>query len=140
MTETTTIGIPVVLSIPHQRIADLVTTSLETPAQGWLIKAVPSQSFRQVASGIGGRPWYAVAATYESSSFQMLVTVENPVNDGRGDTIEKCLTMLDFQRALILMAKPDYVRHFADFISENDDANTADLFMQFAVYGEEVYA
>lgn len=141
MTETTSIGIPVVLSIPHQRIADLVTTSLETPAQGWLIKALPPEHLRELARQVRtSGPWYSLGATYELPSFQMIVTVENPVNDGRGNTIEKCLTMLDFQRALILMAKPDYVHHFADFIAENDDAITADLFMQFAVYGEEVYS
>jgi hypothetical protein len=143
MTETTTpaVGVPVVLSIPHQRIADIITTALETPAGGWLIKALPPCHLREHANKVRrSGPWYSFGATYELPDFQMIVTVSNPVNDGKGDTIEKCLTREDFQNALILMSKPDYAHHFADFLGENDDANTADLFMQLAVYGEEVFA
>lgn len=139
MTETTkAVGVPVVLSIPHQRIADIVTTALETPAQGWLIKALPPSHLRELVNKVRkSGPWYSLGATYELSDFQMIVTVDNPAADG---TIEKCLTMENFQTALILMSKPDYAHHFADFLGGNDDAITADLFMQLAVYGEEVFA
>lgn len=32
-----------------------------------------------------------------------------------------------------------YTNHFADFISENDDADTGDAFLQCVVFGEIVY-
>lgn len=142
MTETTkAVGVPVVLSIPHQRIADIVTTALETPAQGWLIKALPPSHLRELVNKVRkSGPWYCFGTTYELPDFQMIVTVDNPANDDKGDTFEKCLTMENFQSALILMSKPDYAHHFADFLGGNDDAITADLFMQFAVYGEEIFS
>jgi hypothetical protein len=32
-----------------------------------------------------------------------------------------------------------YARHFADLVSENDDADTHDVFLQCALFGEVVY-
>jgi hypothetical protein len=44
----------------------------------------------------------------------------------------------NFAKAFALMAKnsPD---HFADFMSENEDAVTADVFLQYVALGEVVY-
>jgi hypothetical protein len=33
----------------------------------------------------------------------------------------------------------DYPKHFADFLSENDDATTGDVFLQCCVFGEVIY-
>jgi hypothetical protein len=30
-------------------------------------------------------------------------------------------------------------RHFADFMTENDDADTGDVFLQCCLYGEVIY-
>jgi hypothetical protein len=42
------------------------------------------------------------------------------------------------QRGLQVMAEK-YPKHFADFIAENDDGNTGDVFLQCAVLGQLVY-
>ena len=34
----------------------------------------------------------------------------------------------------------DYFRHLADMIGWNEDATTADIFMQFILFGEEKFA
>ncbi len=41
-------------------------------------------------------------------------------------------------RGLDLMAK-DYQKHFSDMINEEDDATTADVFLQLSVFGELIF-
>ena len=42
------------------------------------------------------------------------------------------------KKGLKVMAEK-YTRHFDDFINENDDADTGDVFLQCAVFGEVIY-
>jgi hypothetical protein len=41
-------------------------------------------------------------------------------------------------RGLQLMADK-YPNHFADFMQENDDATTSDVFLQLSVFGELIF-
>lgn len=148
MTETTTttqpVGVPVVLAISHKRIADLLTTAMENPVGSWIIRVGTTPV--EDKSGLvptPGNPHYSQGAYWTKPDAALRLTVENPVRDNNGLTLVKTLRMEDFQNALILMATKDdgtYSHHFADFLRSNEDANTADLFMQLAVYGEEVFA
>lgn len=135
-------GVPVVLAFSHQRIADMISTCLDTPVGDWLHKAsvVPVENCDGIETKL---PRYGQGAYWSKIDAALRVVVDNPVNDGQGDTLVKTLRMEQFQHALTLMATKDegaYSRHFADFLRSNEDAGTADLFMQFAVYGEEVFA
>lgn len=135
-------GVPVVLAFPHQRIADMISTALDTPVGDWFLRASVNQT--EDRSDINTKqPFYSQAAYWQKPDACLRCVVDNPVNDGNGKTIVKNLRLEDFQRSLILMATKDdgaYSHHFHDFLRSNEDANTADLFMQFAVYGEEVFA
>lgn len=51
---------------------------------------------------------------------------------------ERVLDRAAVDRGLQLMADK-YPRHFADFVKENEDADTADVFAQCALLGEIVY-
>lgn len=146
MTETTTqpVGVPVVIAISHKRIADLLTTAMETPVGSWIIRVGTTPV--EDKSGLvptPGNPHYSQGAYWTKPDAALRLTVENPVRDNNGLTLVKTLRMEDFQNALILMATKDngaYAHHFGDFLGENDDAVTADLFLQFAAYGEEVFS
>lgn len=134
------LGVPVVLAFSHQRIADMVTTALESPVGDWLARAVVIRSNVDSTPLDNHFPWYSQGAYWAQSAAGLACTVDKPTDDHSG---KKLLSLEDFQRALILMATKDegaYSRHFADFLRSNEDASTADLFMQFAVYGEEVFA
>ena len=48
------------------------------------------------------------------------------------------LTLETLKKGLKVMAKK-YSRHFEDFINENDDADTGDVFLQCAVFGDVIY-
>ena len=140
--KTPVVGVPVVLAFPHQRIADMISTGLDTPVGDWLHKAtvVPVADHDGIEKKL---PHYGQGAYWSKIDAALRVVIDNPVNNDQGDTLVKTLRMEDFQSALILMATKDdgtYSHHFADFLRSNEDANTADLFMQLAVYGEEVFA
>ena len=60
-------------------------------------------------------------------------------------TVEDCSVMIDqgFHRAALLkglqlMAK-DYPQQWADFMDDNDDANTGDVFVQLCCFGKTIY-
>lgn len=137
-------GVPIVLAFSHQRIADMVCTAIESPIGDWLIKATTYHNIQMLGRMAAFKgPYYAAGEYWSDPEARLEVIVENPVNDHSGWNKTKTLRMEDFQRALILMATKDdgaYSHHFADFLRSNEDANTADLFMQLAVYGEEVFA
>lgn len=42
------------------------------------------------------------------------------------------------KRGLLIMAT-NYIEHFADFMGDNDDMNTADVFIQCALFGKVKY-
>lgn len=137
-TNTIDVGVPVVLAIPHQRITDMVTTAVESPVGDWFRKATVLIEGVDL-SGLK-KPYYAEASYWAQPAAGLVCVVDKPTEDHPG---RKIVRMEDFQHALILMATKEertYSHHFADFLRSNEDANTADLFMQFAIFGEEIFA
>lgn len=130
----------IVLCFTHQRIADMISAAIDTPVGEWLVKAKTGPVADR--TGMAPRtPWYCQGAYWAKPDASLVCTVENP--DSAGGVIEKIITLEDFQRALALMATKDeggYGHHFGDFLKNNEDALTGDLFMQLAVYGEEVFS
>jgi hypothetical protein len=64
--------------------------------------------------------------------------MELPLADSEDPDTRWTLNREKIQRGLTLLAK-EYPRHFANFMSEDEDADTADAFFQLAVLGEIVY-
>jgi hypothetical protein len=58
-------------------------------------------------------------------------------DDAKGH-IQHTLDIACMQRGMQLMAEK-YPARFAEFLSENDDAETGDLFLQLSLFGELVY-
>jgi hypothetical protein len=57
------------------------------------------------------------------------------------DTVEDKTVYMDLesvQRGIDVMSKK-YPQHWSDFLSQNDDAITADVFIQCCVFGEAIY-
>jgi hypothetical protein len=61
-----------------------------------------------------------------------------PVHDIEDEELLGNLSLESIQKGLTLMAK-DYPEHFQNMITENGDAETADVFFQLAVMGELVF-
>lgn len=141
--------------ITSQRIADLFVSAIEsgdpvtTASKGGWCYGIYWQS--KAAKALKGL-WYAEAATYDRPDFQLEiweVADENAYVRGAGDKANIKNGSLkvhkigcdQIQTGLRkLAASKDYGHHFADVANDNGDAATADIFLQFVLFGEEKYA
>ena len=112
--------------ITEDRLDDLVVTALESPPywhkylneryngakDGWILEVLKGDGFK-ISNGREEK---------EDSS----------------DYKEGVLNMETAHKALKLMAK-DYPEDLADFINENEDAITGDIFLQLAILGDVIY-
>jgi len=60
------------------------------------------------------------------------------IGDNEGQMPDKILDIKACLVGLALMAEK-YREDFADFLSQDDDANTSDIFLQLALYGEVIF-
>ncbi len=107
----------------------------------------------------GSNYWYRIEETHAPSTYQYRCMkghtfshVDYPLNpDGylvvsdyhgadEGESVKRRLNYRSIKRGLQLMAESkEYAHHWRDFIAEDDDAITADVFLQFCLFGEVVY-
>ena len=66
----------------------------------------------------------------------LIITTEAAGDEG--DKTEYRLDRAALRRGIDVMAKR-YLRHFANVVSEDDDAETGDVFLQCCLFGEIVY-
>jgi hypothetical protein len=59
-------------------------------------------------------------------------------DDGNGKTVRYHLNLETIAKGLQVMADK-FPRHFQNFLDENDDAETADVFVQCLCFGDTVY-
>lgn len=79
-------------------------------------------------------PWYADPKFWESD-FQITVVHDDPEDDGQLTTV---VSRADVQKGFDVMASK-YPSHMGDFLSENHDAETADVWWQCVVLGDIIY-
>lgn len=131
-------GVLLAISVSYKRLADLMTTFFESGdpvTREWLHRAV-----RPAIAGRGTLPWYARPELYADPAMSFRVEVEKP---SAADPGVRYLKLADLVRGLALLAVAKggaYAHHFQDFLADNEDAGTADIFMQMVVYGEEVFS
>lgn len=65
----------------------------------------------------------------------LALTVENPLSD---KPLKFWMGPAEIRKGVEVMASK-YPRHFQDWMEENDDAITSDIFGQCIVYGEEIF-
>lgn len=121
--------------VPATRIADLLIGALEGGSNYW----VETVTLGPEVSGFGSaRPsaddYYPRSIRYPLSGGYVKIhtTDDEPMES-------HTLDLAAIKRGLDLMARL-YPKDFNDFMQENDDANTADMFLQLAVLGEIVYS
>jgi hypothetical protein len=133
-------GFSVTIVLPPKRIADLMVTLIESGdpvTRSWLGRVSASAEHRAVCTE---KPWYSDSKFWAQSDFVLHVYCDKATSE---DTGERFLKPADFAKGLSLLATVRdgvYANHLADIIGDNEDASTADIFMQMVVYGDEVYA
>ena len=117
------------VSVSDQRIKDLLANALEGGSNYWC---------------------WITSYNYPEGQTRETMKLEFPridlpfaggsltIVDFEGDMPDKVLDRKALLKGLSIMAK-DEPRHFADFMSQHDDAITADVFLQCACFGKVIY-
>lgn len=124
-------------SISLVRIGDLIVGAFEGGSNYWMRvskrEKPETMTFFYDAASIGGE------------SGKVYWHVDYPLNggsvtisDAEGDMPDGVLNSSTIQMGLEIMAEK-YPWHMQDFLQENDDATTADVFLQCCIYGEIVF-
>jgi hypothetical protein len=127
-----TLSVAVKHSISLERISDLLCSAFEG----------------------GSNYWYVInefvepkALTFRTDKDQVYRHLDYPLNEGGAlvvgdmedeDSEDKRLDLEAIERGLKIMAEK-YPRHMMDFINENEDADTGDVFLQCCLFGEAIY-
>lgn len=102
----------------------------------------------------GSNYWYQIqkfvqpkALTFRTDEDQVYRHLDYPLNDGGAvivgdmedeDSEPKRLDLKSIQKGLQIMAEK-YPRHMGDFLNDNDDAETGDVFLQCCLFGDAIY-
>lgn len=129
--------------ISRQRQLDLLTTALEGGSNYWYLLSdlsmVPKKGYTPVT-----KETLADLDLKDCLVYRIWEAVQNgaevPVSDygAEGTEVIGKLTKKGLSGAGALMMK-QYPEHFKDVKNENEDATTADVFLQLAVLGEVIY-
>ncbi len=108
------------LDIPSQRIDDLLCAAFEGGSTYWVDRI--------------DVPVWPEGAGYAHEVLMRGERLEVHHNDDEQTTV----TQNKLAPAFALLAK-DHPHHWADFMDENEDAETGDIFFQLVCFGEVVY-
>ena len=116
------------IELPMQRLTDLVTSALEGGSRYWYM--IDTAKSNRV-----GTEFLVEEPAAGGSLCIMLLNEEDGPLKGKSEwTLDKEAMI----RGIKLMATSN-PRNFADFIQENDDAETGDVFLQLCLFGEVVF-
>jgi len=123
--------VPCVREVSDERVADIMVGLFENGCySGWLLKA----SYAVQPEGEYENPKYSDPKFWRNGG-RMLLRIENPDDENE---MTKEVGLSEIVSGLTVMAR-DYASHFNDFVDENDDAATADVFGQMLSYGKLIY-
>jgi hypothetical protein len=118
------------LRIPNKKIKDLLTTAIEGGPNYWACLKLPEG-------------WKEKYGSVEEIPFE---NGDIEVYDCKTVELLGVLNLATVRTGLQLMANSEDMkgrkvpeRHFKNILVDNDDAETADVFLQLAVIGEVVY-
>lgn len=122
------VGFTVTLAFDQQRVEDLLTNALEGGSNYWY--RIDEYNYGYGRNHTDFKfPHIQVAV---EGGFVLFSVPED--EDGKQYKLDRSA----LRRGLAIMARK-YPRHFADWVAENDDAETGDVFLQCCLFGETVY-
>lgn len=128
------------IDIPFERIVNCVIGFVENGYSPWAGTFTPrasseliAENVREVEKGI----WYSTEIYWQSAG---LASLEYDHPDDDEGTFGGSITigLPEFTKGLAAMSAKAPT-HFANLVSENDDAIAHDVFMQMVVFGEIIY-
>ena len=101
------------------------------------VKVMPERITDLIVNAINGGINYWCSTCTSSENFKKLKDQPDTFTEHEDDKKHE-LTHSKAVEGLGLMLEK-YPQHFGNFMSENDDAETADVFIQLCLFGEVVY-
>ena len=123
----------------RQRMYDLLVTAFEGGVNYWVNRAYVVKKPTHIKFDPDGDLGEFMGGTYEAlmNDGAVKVQYENTEEDG-GKQMSKVITYRDLSKGLEIM-KEKYPRNYKDFMDENEDAGTADVWFQCALLGETIF-
>lgn len=122
--------IPITIEIPLERVQDLLCNALEGGSNYWYIIKKVKYPFKQTKESL------KIEFEHLELPFRGGVLVFGDLEDPKRE--DTYLTLRTIEEGLQLMATK-FPCHFADFILENDDAITGDVFLQCCLFKDVIY-
>lgn len=142
MTNTTGFEIKTTSTITREQVANLLCSAFEGGSNYWYrIEEFHAPSTYQYngSADLGKPAGYFKQIDYPLNPDGYLVVSDHNGADP-GEMVKRRLNYRSIKRGLQLMAESkEYAHHWRDLIAEDDDATTADVFLQFCLFGEVVY-
>jgi hypothetical protein len=123
-------GVRVTVTIEDQRLQDLLTNALEGGSNYWYILREMTYPKGQTRESLGIE-FEHVELPFKGGS----ITIGDYEAAHKPDAV---LDRKAIKKGLKIMAAKE-LKHFADFLAENDDATTGDVFLQCCCFGEVIY-
>ncbi len=128
------------IDIPAARIADIMVTAIECNLMttSWCAGVYLISSQAGVTED-DARCWYSLPEVYEKPFEIEIKEIIDESKKPQGKNLKsRKVKSVEMSTAFALMAQK-YGRHFGDFMNENEDNITADVFLQCLALGEVVY-
>lgn len=123
--------IAIAATVEWSKITNAVVGALEGGSSYWL----RSYTYQFIPEGVTERPHYAEDEFWAKGG-KIQFKYDDPDNEEAQAT--KDVGMIEIKAGLRSMAEKS-PRHFGDLMSENDDADTHDVFIQHVLFGEVIY-
>lgn len=127
------------VEITTEQVANLVVGAVEGGSTDWMnaFWLIEPREIRLTGTGI----WYGRAPLFSDPRLEIKVLHDEvAVAEGADPKMatEKILHLADFENGMKILAD-QYPHHFNDLLGDNDDAATADAYMQCVCFGEIVF-
>ena len=118
--------------VTMQQISDILCSALEGGSNYWMEikKKVAPRNFNNTKAG--EEKFTHIAYPMNDGGYIIIEDIE------ADEPVQYTLNLNAIRNGLKIMAEKES-RHFNDFITENDDAITADVFLQCCLLGKTIY-
>jgi len=123
--------IAITATVDWSKITNAIIGAFEGGSTYWLRE----YDYTYRPEGVEGNPLYAEDQFWAKGG-KMNLSYDDP--DDQEQRATKEVGLLEIKAGLRTMAEKD-PRHFGDLVSENDDADTHDVFIQHVLFGEVIY-
>lgn len=127
------------ISITVERVMDLLIGALEGGSNYWYY--IIGNQYPSDTSKIPVGSFNIMECSVWGDGSVTICNKEDYHHYGADDSRLKTWLLNEeaMRKGLELMVTKEYIRHFSDFVNEDDDANTADVFFQLSLFGEIIY-